>query len=170
MLIQPHRVLLLAFALAPAACGSSDDFKSDPVDVSGSYSVSVTNKSNACALQNWTDGAQSNAIPVTMTQNGTSVTGTIDGLVGAYVKLVLGSNTFQGKVDGSTVNATNFGTSSYKQNNCTYTLNLEMNATLSGNSLQGTITYKPKTNASPDCGTLESCENIQEFAGSRPPK
>jgi hypothetical protein len=58
----------------------------------------------------------------------------------------------------------------FPQANCTYTLNVTFDGALSGDALQGTLTYAPKTNGSPDCGVLEQCQALQDFAGSRPPK
>jgi len=160
-------ILLLSVLLS--GCGGSDDFESKPVDVSGSYTMTVTSKANDCGLANWKEGESAGGIPVTVTQDGKSVNGSIDGLVGGLVKLWLGSNTFQGTVDGEEVHATNFGTNSTTSGGCSYTLNMVLDGVLDGNALQGTLTYEPQTNGSPDCGQLETCQNVQDFVGSRPP-
>jgi hypothetical protein len=165
-----HRSLCVLFALAVAACGDSDDFESTPIDTSGVYTVSVTNKANACGYPNWNENESTSGIQLTILQDGKNITGTVDGAVGALVQFLLGASTFQGTVSGNQVNATNFGTKSYTQNACTYTINIVMEGTLDGDALQGVLRYTPKTNESPDCGVLASCESIQEFAGSRPPK
>lgn len=162
--------LAAVLSLAAAACGSDDEFESTPVDVSGSYTVSVTNKSNGCNFTDWQQDETTSGIPITITQDGETITITIDGLVGSAVALWLGASKLEGNVDGDRVHATYFGTRSFTQATCTYSINAEMDATLTGDSLQGVIRYKPKTNGSPDCGALESCETLQEFAGSRPPK
>jgi hypothetical protein len=163
-------VAVFAMLTSTGCGGEDDDFASTPVDVSGVYSVSVTNKSNACNLPTWEQDKQTSGIPITVTQGGTTINGSIDGVAGALVKFWLGSSTFAGSVDGDRVNATNFGTQPYSKASCTYTINMVMEATLTGDALQGVLRYTPKTNGSPDCGVLESCETIQEFAGSRPPK
>jgi hypothetical protein len=162
--------LLGLVLLSVAGCGGDDDFESKPVDVSGVYNVAVTNKSNACSFPNWEDGKSTTGIPLTMTQSGTDISGSIDGIAGGLVKLLLGSNTFQGTVDGKEVHATNFGTNSFNQVGCTYTINMTLDGELQGDALQGTLHYRPKTNGSPDCGSLESCESVQDFSGVRAPK
>jgi hypothetical protein len=160
----------LCCALALVACGGSDDFESTPIDVSGVYTVSVTNKANDCNFPNWNAGESSSGIQLTIVQQDASITGSIDGAVGALVQFLLGASTFQGSVSGNQVNATNFGTKSYTQSACTYTINMVMDGTLDGDALQGTLEYTPKTNGSPDCGVLNTCATLQDFAGSRPPK
>ena len=156
--------------VATPACGGDDDFESTPLDVSGAYTVSVTNKTNGCALLNWKEGEQTTGIPLTVLQDGKNISGTIDGLVGSAVAFWIGSASFQGTVDGNVVHAENFGTKAFNENACTYTINMVMDATLDGNALQGAIHYTPKTNDSPDCGVLANCTSLQEFSGSRPPK
>lgn len=167
-MVRPTLAMIAALALV--ACGGGDDFESSPVDVSGSYTVGVTNKSNGCGLQNWEEGKQSSGIGVTMQQDGSQITGTIDGVTGALVSLWLGASTFQGSVAGNQVEATNFGTKSFSLLACTYTINMVMDAVVTGDALQGTLSYTPQTNGSPDCGVLDSCQSVQEFSGSRPPK
>jgi hypothetical protein len=42
--------------------------------------------------------------------------------------------------------------------------------TLTGNTINGTMTYRNETNKSPDCGNVETCTSQQSVAGNRPPK
>lgn len=165
-----RRSLVSLCALALAACGDGDDFESTPVDTSGVYTVNVTNKANACGYPNWNENESTTGIELTIIQDGSTITGTVGGAVGSLVQLLLGASTFQGTVSGNQVDATNFGTKSYTDGACTYTINIVMEGTLDGDALQGVLRYTPKTNESPDCGVLASCESIQEFSGSRPPK
>jgi hypothetical protein len=164
-----QRLGLLVAAVA-FGCGGSEDFESAPIDVAGVYSVNVTNKVNGCGFPNWKEGEQTTGIELTMMQDGTSVTGAIGGGVGALVQLLLGASTFSGTLSGDQVTATNFGTKSATQNGCTYTTNMVMTGTLTGDALQGVLEYTPQTNGSPDCGVLNECTSLQEFSGARPPK
>jgi hypothetical protein len=150
--------------LAVAACSSK------PANVAGSYTVAVTNKDNGCNLQNWTVGNSAQGIAVSIMQNGTQATATVQGLTGGYLDVVLGDHVFAGTVDGDHVSMTLFGTRTSNSGNCTWTFNADLEADLTGNALQGTIDYKPKTNGNPDCtATLNSCASTQDFSGTRPP-
>src|SRR5262245_26373710 len=131
------KAIACSVVLLLTSCGGDDDFKSKPVDATGDYSVNLTSRANACNFPTWNEGSSTAAIPFKITQSGSDFTGSIEGVVGAFVKLLLGSNTFQGTIDGKQLHATNFGTNSFKQGACTYTINMEMQGTLEGNALQG---------------------------------
>jgi hypothetical protein len=150
--------------LATAACSG------DPADVAGNYSINTTNGENGCAFQDWTVGQQQSNIPFTIVQDGGDITGTIDGVIGAFVELRLGSRVFQGSVDGNELSMTLFGTNSTTAGSCSYTINAEANANVAGDVMTGTIRYTAATNGSPECGTIENCVSVQEFNGSRPPE
>jgi len=152
-----------------AACSSSTS-SGPPADVSGSYTVTVTNRTNGCNFPSWNEGAATPNIPFTITQNGASVSGSVGGLSGAYTAIVLGTNTFSGTAAGTTVSMTAYGTRSTTMGQCAYTINATVTGNLLGNELTGSIKYVPATNHSPDCGTLESCVSQQDFDGTRPPK
>ncbi len=158
---------LLAFTLLLGACGGGD-----PADVAGDYTVSLTSRENGCGFANWTEGDTATGIPVVITQDAeepSNATAVVNGAAGLYLDVVLGSRTYTGEVDGSSMHLTLFGTNSATQGNCTYTVNSEIDATLDGDVLEGDILYHTSTNSSPDCGTLEGCESRQEFNGTRPP-
>jgi hypothetical protein len=153
-----------------SACSSVDDFESSPADVAGTYTVAVTSQEDSCGFPNWEAGTKVNDIKLTFAQETSSITGTIDGVIGTLIELWLGSKSFEGTVNGDRVQATNHGSRPFTQDNCTYTISVLLEGTLNGDALQGNLTYTPKTNGSPDCGALETCQAIQTFAGARPPK
>ena len=157
--------------LGLAGCGGSDSSVSaPPADVAGTYSVAVTNGANGCAFPNWKENESSQNIPFKITQTGADVTGDVEGLTGAFVALWLGTRTYKGTASGASINMTAFGTNNQRDKGCSYTVNSTIDGSLTGNALQGTITYTAKTNGSPDCGTREGCSTTQSFSGSRPPK
>jgi len=158
-----QRAILLLALTALASCDSS------PVDFAGDYTIAVTNHDNGCGFQNWTVGDSSTNIPLTVTQSGSDVTAILEGVVGTWVETILGERTFTGSASGHEMDVTLHGTRSYTQSNCTYTVNAHAVATLSGDTLAGTIGYTPSTNGSPDCGAIEGCVSTQAFNGTRPP-
>ena len=147
-----------------SACGS------DPVDAAGNYSLAVTSRENGCGFDNWTEGESATNIGLVITQDGEAITGTVTGLTGSFLTLVLGDNVFRGSVDGDELTMTIYGTRSGTEGNCTYTLNATATATLDGDVLAGDIRYTAATNGNPDCAALEGCTSRQQFNGTRPPQ
>ncbi|MBP9085499.1 MAG: hypothetical protein KBG15_05235 [Kofleriaceae bacterium] len=143
---------------------------SDPADVAGAFSISLTNRENGCALTNWTVGAQSQGVPVTITQNGATASADVGGVGRIALDLLLGNHVYQGDVDGSDIALKILGSRAGLQGTCAYTLNSQIDATLAGDALAGTIKYTAATNGNADCGTLTGCVSTQDFNGTRPPR
>lgn len=162
--LRVHRIAAL---FAFAAC-SSDATSSG--DVTGTYTVAVTNGDNGCNAPNWTVGNTATAIPFTVTQQGSQLQGVVGGVAGGYLDLVLGSSTFSGSSFGASIDMTLAGTRSATQSGCTYTVNGHLTATLTGDALQGTIDYYPATDGSGACQTVSACRSERRFSGSRPPR
>ncbi len=141
-----------------------------PADVSGSYTVSLTNGDNGCGLANWTPGASTSNVAFAITQTNDAISGTASGLSAAVFDLLFGSHVFVGHVAGTHVDMVLNGRNAQNQNGCAYTWDARIVGDLSGNALQGTITYTANTNTSPACATLSSCRSVQNFSGSRPPR
>jgi hypothetical protein len=156
--------LFAVFFTIGVACSSS------PVNVAGSYSVQLTNGSNGCMFQTYTVGSDTMNVPVAVTQSGSTATATVSGVAGDYLNLVLGSDSFSGSVDGSSLDLTLTGTRALSQGNCAYTYNATLMAELADNSLSGSVDYTADTNNGSDCGALVGCITTQNIAGSRPPQ
>ena len=148
------------------ACGS------DPAEVAGEYSLSLTNRDNGCNFANWTEGETASNIPITMTQSTedpSMATAIVGGAAGVYLDVLLGSRTYTGEVDGSSVLLTLFGETVGMDGNCTFTVNSTIDAELDGDVLSGEIRYEKATNGNPDCAASEGCVSAQDFNGTRPP-
>lgn len=150
--------------------GSATGCSSDPADVAGSFSISLTNRENGCALGNWMVGAQSTGVPVTITQSGATASADVGGLARVALDLALGNHVYQGDVDGNDIALKIIGSRAGQQGTCAYTLNSQIDATLAGDALAGTIKYTAATNGNADCGTLTGCVSTQDFNGTRPPR
>lgn len=150
---------LLALLLA---CGS------DPADVAGDYTIAVTNGPNECMLPMWNEGDSSAGIDMVVSQSGSSANADVRGLTGTYLDFALGSSVFSGDVDGDRLDLLLIGTAEQSAPGCTYTIDAELDGTLDGDVLVGTITYRPNP-IEGTCGILESCRNVQDFNGTRPP-
>jgi hypothetical protein len=155
---------LILGSLVLCGCGSTE-----PADVAGSLSIAITNADNGCAFQDRDEGATAQNIPLTVTQDGENATATVGGAAAVSLNLVLGSNVFQGTVEGNRLHLEIFGTRSATEGNCTFTLNSTVEATLRGDVLTGTIDSTKATNGNPDCASSEGCVTRQNFNGTRPP-
>ncbi|HEX7666576.1 MAG TPA: hypothetical protein VF407_18745, partial [Polyangiaceae bacterium] len=122
--------------LTLAACSSSDS----AADVSGTYSLSITDTKNDCNYQNWTIGATAQNVEFDVSQNGTSASGDVKGLAAAYTG-ALGIGTLQGTVDGNDVSLSATGTTSVKSQSCAFFVKMTAAFTLTGNAINGTIDY-----------------------------
>jgi hypothetical protein len=152
--------------LALGGCGSSDEFTAD---VAGNFTIAVTNGTSSCPFPNWKEGDEASGIGFVITQDGQKAHGTVDGLVGGFVALGLGSAEFDGTIKGNSLTLTNYGQRPQQQGNCSFTYNAAVEGSQTGDTIEGTITYSTKTNGNPDCSAVE-CSATQRFSGSRPPK
>jgi hypothetical protein len=156
--------LLLALLLPLAACGGS------PADVAGSYTVAVTNGANGCNAPNWTVGNMTAGIPVTIAQDGSNATATIEGLTGTFVMAALGSRVFAGDVGGHSLDLELIGTAPQTSgSSCEFTYNAILDGEIDGDVITGTITYTAVSDDLPDCEAQVGCESVQSFNGTRPP-
>ena len=73
---------------------------------------------------------------------------------------------------GNTMTLTHVGTKQHAEKGaCKFTINVTLQATLTGNALNGSSRDTAKTNASPDCSlALDGCQATQSLVGSRPPR
>ena len=157
---------LLAAALSLASACDDDD---PPADVEGAYTVAITNGENACSLQNWDVGAMSSGIPLMIVQDGAELTATVEGVAGGVIRLLIGSADYEGRINGNGFVLENFGTVSFRNGDCAFTIKSEVRGSLSGDVITGVIEYTPVTNESPACEQLEACVSEQAFNGTRPP-
>lgn len=151
--------------VAAAACGGGD-----PVDVSGEYTVAVTNRDNGCMLENFNPGDTATGIPVVITQDDDAITVSINGAAGVVLDFALGAHVYTGAVAGDSFELELLGTRGLQQGNCAFTFNSTIAGTLDGDVLTGAIDYRAATNGNPDCAALEGCRTFQDFNGTRPPR
>jgi hypothetical protein len=167
--VQRYIPSAVALTLAMTACSGSSSSSALPADLSGQYSLSVTNTDNGCNYATWTIGNTAQNVPFSVSQSGADVSGTVQGAAAAYFA-VLGIGTLQGTVNGSSASLTAVGTNAVKQGTCSFFVRATVDMTLTGNTINGTVTYSNETNNAPDCGALSTCGSHQSIAGSRPPK
>ncbi len=153
----------LALLSLTSACNSA------PADVSGAWSVNLTNGANGCMLSNWTPGETTSGVPMTITQSGSTVTAEIGGTAGIALNLVFGTNRLTGMVSGSTVDLHADGRPA-SEGSCAYTAELDIQLQVNGDTLSGTTHWNYDANSSPDCGFRATCDSTQSVSGARPPR
>jgi hypothetical protein len=159
--IAPCVLLLLS------GCGSDSNFQASS-NVAGNYTVSVTNADNGCMIENWEAGMSTSGIPFLIEQQDKNLNGTLQGVAGAGLFLWIGTNMFVGTATGNAFDITAHGSKMRTQGTCTYELNAEIQGSISGDLISGTIKYAPATSNDPACASLQ-CSSTQNFNGTRPP-
>ncbi len=158
---------MMRFASLLFACALG--CSTDPANVEGNYSMNITDRDNGCNFPNWTSGNSVPNIGVTITQQGSNVTATVNGLVGLFVAGSLGSSAYSGSIDGNELELEILGTKSMNMGNCTFTYNSRIVGTASGDAMEGRVEYRAAGNGNPDCATITGCLSYQDFNGTRPP-
>lgn len=166
---------------APAEClppveatgGAGDDATTDApaADVSGNYTVTLTNSSNTCATEtNWVDGTVTTDVRYDIRQAGSDLTAEAQGNAAAYFVVLTGSNDFSGTVRGNSFELTDVGPNAMTAGACTYTINAVVNGSIDGDTISGTLIYRPAVSGDPSCNpdcAPYVCEARQDFVGSR---
>jgi hypothetical protein len=166
MLALLRKSLVVLTPVLLGGCSSEGEFTTD---ISGNYTVAVTNRTSTCDFKDWVPGKQTSGIGFVVTQEDTSLHATVDGVTAVFFKLALGSAEFDGSVERSSFELTNYGSRAQTQGNCTFSYNATIVGDLVGDAISGSIRYAPATTDSPDCADV-SCEAFQDFSGSRPPR
>jgi hypothetical protein len=162
---------LASTAALVAACSGGG-----AADFSGDYTITASNGTNDCQIANWDTAQPATGITVTITQDPTNLAVaqlTFTGLWALYFDVVEGTHIFSGaRVNGDQLDVTVLGTKTVtpQGTSCGYTVNAHLQLTLTGNTVNGSIQYKPVTNGDPSCGVLNACSNSQTISGSRPGK
>ncbi len=151
------------------ACTPAGDVAFDEdVEFKGNYSITVTNGANGCGFADWNEGQANVNIPLSVVEKGSNdLTATVEGIPGALLGLLHGSNVFTGRSRGNQLEMWIDGTIPGTQGNCSFTWSNDATATLDGDYLSGELVYSRAHNGNPDCTAL-TCTTIQVFNGTRP--
>ncbi|CAN5891789.1 hypothetical protein BH11MYX3_BH11MYX3_12190 [soil metagenome] len=156
--------ILLTVALL-AGCGGD-------ADVAGNYTIALNNGENGGNLSNFTPGQMTSGVGITVVQDGSKVTLTVEGGGGLALIALLGANrnVFTGDVDGDSLQVESLGTRANTSGNCTYTFNSTIDGNLDGDVLRGRISYRAADNGNSDCTQVHGCLSYQDYNGTRPPQ
>jgi hypothetical protein len=151
------------------ACSDSSDSTST-ADIAGTYTMSRSVQQNNCGIVAGAAGDSFEGVRVAITQSGGQATASILGAAGAATELLMGTSTFSGTVSGSSFDLALASTTAGSSGTCAYTINAHMIGSISGDAIQGKVVYTYVTNKTADCGARDTCQDIELFSGSRPPK
>lgn len=154
----------LILVLFACACGSDA-----PANVAGTYTLSLAVQQNECGILGGSVGDTSSGVEIIVTQSGAEASAQVQGVAGALLTVTMGTATFSGKVDGNSLDMSIHGTLGGSSGTCDYTRNARLLAKLSGDVLSGSVIYTFSTDKTADCGTRDTCRDIQAFNGTRPP-
>lgn len=138
------------------------------VNVAGNFTGIVTNGENACAIANWTVGTQYRNITLGLSQSNTMVTATVDGALSTALSSFTSSNdAITGVTTGDGFVVRRAGFAPMTRGNCSYKAGIDIEGTVNGNTLTGTVTYHYTTNNMSDCAELQTCRSVQQLAFTR---
>jgi hypothetical protein len=150
----------------PGAAGA--DGSGDGVDLTGEFTVDLTNGSNDCpSMSDWTEGSVTSGVQLRVTQNGQKLDGELMGAAGLYLVSLTGTSEFAGQLSGGDFTLTDRGPKAYDANGCKYTIDAVIRGSLAGDAISGTVTFKPVIDKSAACAPY-ACEAVQTFSGARP--
>lgn len=142
-----------------------------PPNVTGMYTGAVTNRDNGCMLSNFNPGDMSSGITMDVTQSGSSVSATVNGLAGVALALFTGNgDPLLGSTSINGFTVSKVGRTPMNDGDCTFNTFVEANATLSGDALSGTVVYRYQVTNPSACGYRATCRTEQSFAFVRPPR
>jgi hypothetical protein len=150
-------------------CGDSDS--GPPVDFTGLYTGTSTNGASNCP-GTWNMGGMADG-EANLVQSGSDVQFQMQGGTGIAFLLAFGSASFSGKANGKHVDAAIVGSPTTMTGSCSYTWKGSLAGDLSGDTLNGTLTYTPNiTTAHADCDTMKvtGCSRVASFGYTRPMK
>jgi hypothetical protein len=154
----------LIVVLMVLGCGSDT-----PANVAGTYTLSIAVQQNDCGILTNSVGDTSSGVEIVVTQTGSEASAKVKGVGGALLIAAMGTDTFTGKISGNSLDMSIDGTMAGSSGTCAYMRNAHLVANLSGDVLTGNVYYSFSTNKAADCGTRDTCQDIQKFNGTRPP-
>lgn len=158
--------LLVLSGLALGACGGDDDFESQPTaSIAGSWSGDLRNSASTCP-GTYRIG-ELNAVTLKVTQSDTHVSVDVQGLAGLALAAAYGSSVFNGTVDGATFEATLLATRAVNEGNCDILWLADIQASVEGKSLVGSVLYSPDASTIAACPEFAGCTRKQTFALAR---
>lgn len=152
-------VAWIVLVAGAAACSDAD--------VAGTYTASITNRTDGCSL-GLTPGNNAAAM-FDVTQSGSDIKLVVEGLAGIFISIQSGEAILDGNVDGNDISVEHKGTAPHTLMACTYMVDVRIKASQDGDAMQGRVEYRAATNNSPDCGTRQDCLTVQDFNATRPP-
>ena len=140
-------------------------------NIAGTYAVTATNGSNTCGFQPWVAGDSSTGLVQIFETTRGGAMFAVQGPTGVLVNFItlnLGNSgmAFPSSVSGSTLVGSTHGELKQTLGACTYTIDATVNATVTGTSITGAITYTPVPQGA-GCDALNGCSQAQSFTGVR---
>lgn len=158
-------LLLLACVLGGCRI---DPVRTGPVDPLGTFEVQMTYGENGC-FGDWpAEGTVLSAVQLTVSDAGDRLMGAIDGAVGVYIALVLGTRDLLGEVDRGHLVLRLDGRYSAELVGCAFVYGLDVDAIIAGDAIEGAVSF---TRRLPDTDLCDParCTSTLRFTGRRIP-
>jgi hypothetical protein len=158
--------------LATALAGCSAASAVTVPNVSGTYTLSVVDGTNACLIAGITDGMATSGVPLMVSQSSITpqnMTVIVGGSPGALLSTVAGTTTLTGTLGSyqatvTPVSPDSGSTPSFTLDGCMFQVQASLSLNFAGDTVQGTMTYTLLTSGN-NCSALANCQTVQAFAG-----
>jgi hypothetical protein len=164
-MVNMRAISFASVTLLAVGCGSGT-----PADVEGHYSFVVTSRENECNFPGWTTGEVSSPFNVTVNQQDESVSANVEGAVGGFLALWLGTNVYTGTIDGDDLQLQLLGTNEQTMGSCAFTYNSRIIGAADDDTLTGRVEYSADGDGDAACASIDGCISYQDFNGIRPPE
>lgn len=138
--------------------------------VDGTWNMSVKNEADHCMFDGWMPGSV-NSIEIKIEQFGDDegdINAQLQGLLGFVFWAGLGTSTLTGNIKGEDLDLTLLGTKDEILRGCTFRREIRVTARAKSDRLRdGRITHVLRTAGGQVCATLNACQAIQTFDGTR---
>jgi hypothetical protein len=152
-----------------ASCARIDAIRTRPIDPTGTWELQLTYEENGC-FNDWpAEGTVLSSVELVITRDELGrVLGRIEGVLGAYVALVLGTRDLLGEVASGHLRLRLDGRYSSELVGCAFVYGMDFDGIVDGDAIEGTVTFGRRLPDTPLCDPAR-CRSRLSFRGRRRP-
>lgn len=167
---SPWRVVLAIGAVVLAAsCARIDAVRTRPIEPTGTWELQLTYEENGCFTDWPAEGTVLSAVELVVTRDELGrVLGRIEGVLGAYVALVLGTRDLLGEVASGRLRLRLDGRYSSELVGCAFVYGMDLDGIVDGDAIEGTVTFTRRLPETSLCDPAR-CTSRLSFRGRRRP-
>jgi hypothetical protein len=167
---SPWRVALaIALVALAASCARIDAVRTRPIDPTGTWELQLTYEENGC-FNDWpAEGTVLSSVELVLTRDELGrVLGRVEGVLGAYVALVLGTRDLLGEISSGHLRLRLDGRYSSELVGCAFVYGMDLDGIVDGDAIEGPVTFGRRLPDTSLCDPAR-CRSRLSFRGRRRP-